>query len=123
RALTELGPSPASVQAVWSGVPAQSDLPLAALDREAKAALRPVTGETPVGLMLLREARFGGALVNLAAVDGIGRWLRVREGRPPRPCRPQRCELVLIGGKGALPRLPSLRVVRHAALAPAAPLW
>jgi len=60
RALTELGPSQTSVQAVWSGVPAQSALPLASLDRHAKAALRPVTGETPFALMLFREARFGG---------------------------------------------------------------
>ncbi|TMK76558.1 MAG: FtsX-like permease family protein [Actinobacteria bacterium] len=121
RALTELGPSQTSVQAVWSGVPAQSALPLASLDRHAKAALRPVTGETPFALMLFREARFGGAVVNLAAVDGLGRWLRVRKGRLPRPCRPQSCELVLVGGQGPLPRLPFLRVVGRATLTADAP--
>jgi hypothetical protein len=121
RALTELGPSERSAQVVWSGVPAQSELPLATLDRDAKEALRPVTGETPFALMLFRQARFGGALVNLAAVDGLRRWLRLREGRLPRPCRRQRCELVTVGGKGPLPRLPFLRVVGRATLAPDAP--
>src|SRR5439155_1412456 len=64
---------------------------------------------------------FGGAVVNLAAVDGLGRWLRVRKGRLPRPCRPQSCELVLVGGQGPLPRLPFLRVVGRATLTADAP--
>ncbi len=121
RALAELGPSQTSLQAVWSGVPAQSEVPLATLDRDAKEALRPVTGETPFALMLFRQARFGGALVNLGAVDGLRRWLRLRQGRVPRPCRPQRCDLVLVGGKGPLPRLPFLRVVGRASLTTDAP--
>ena len=38
QALVELGPSQASVQAVWSGVPAQSNLSLAGLGRAASGA-------------------------------------------------------------------------------------
>jgi hypothetical protein len=122
RQLVELGPSQASVQAVWSGVPAQSNLSLAGLDRAATDALEPVTGRRPFGVMLLRQASIGGAFVNLGAVDGLGRWLRLSSGRLPRVCRPNDCELVVVRGGGPVPRLPFLHVVGRASFAPDAPL-
>jgi hypothetical protein len=122
RALEQLGPSSTSVQAVWSGVPAQSSLTLAELDRDARHALRGVTGREPFGVMLYRQAPFGGTFVNIGAVDGLGRWLNVTSGRLPRRCRPDDCELVVVGSKPAAPRLPFLHVVGRATLAPDAPL-
>jgi len=122
RELARLGPSQTSIQAVWSGVPAQSDVAPAALDRQAKSALREIVGRTPFTVVLYRQARFGGAFVSLGGVDGLARWVTMREGRVPRPCSPTRCELVRVGGSGELPRTPLLPVVGRAALTPAAPL-
>ena len=48
RALAALQPSDRSVQAVWSGVPGQSDLSLPQLDRIARGALEPVLGTAAV---------------------------------------------------------------------------
>lgn len=122
RELARLGASRTSIQAVWSGVPAQSSATPAQLDREAKDALRPVTGQTPFGVSLFRQARFGGAFVNLGAVDRLARWVKLRSGRLPRPCTPKRCELVVVGGAGPLPSTPLLQVVGRGALSRDAPL-
>ena len=122
RALAALDPSDRSVQAVWSGVPTQSDVPVATIDREARDALRPVGGREPFGVLLFREARFGGAVVNLGAVDGLRPWVKIHSGRLPRPCRPSRCETIVVGGEGALPRLSYLPVVGRATIADGAPL-
>jgi len=122
RELARLGPSRTSIQAVWSGVPAQSDAAPATLDKQAKSALREIVGRAPFTVVLFRQARFGGAFVSLGGVDGLARWVTLREGRLPRPCSPTRCELVRVGGFGELPRTPLLPVVGRAALSPAAPL-
>ena len=42
RALAELQPSDRAIQAVWSGVPAQSDLTYRQLDRLARSAVQPM---------------------------------------------------------------------------------
>ena len=55
----------------------------------------------PFGVSLFRQAKFGGAFVNLGGVDGLARWIRLRSGRLPGRCTPRRCELVLVGGTGA----------------------
>jgi hypothetical protein len=122
RALAELRPSDRAVQAVWSGVPAQSDLSYAQLDRIARRAVRPVLGREPFAVLVFRQATWGGAFVNLGAVDGLARWLDLHGGRLPRPCTPGDCELVQIGGTPAAPRLPFLHVVGRATLRPGAPL-
>src|SRR5207249_2172721 len=45
------------------------------------------------------------------AVDGLGRWVRVRSGRLPRPCMPRRCEVFVVRGGGPIPDMPGLRLV------------
>jgi hypothetical protein len=122
RALAQLQPSDRAVQAVWSGVPGQSNLSLAALDRIARRALRPVLRQAPFAVAVFRQATWGGAFVNLGAVDGLARWIELRGGRLPAPCTPSRCELVQIGGAPAAPRLPFLHVVGRATFRPGAPL-
>ncbi len=122
RAIAQLPPSERAIQAVWSGVPAQSDLSPAQLDRLARATVTPILGRRPFRVEVFRQANWGGAFVNLGAVDGLARWLRVTQGRLPRPCARDDCELIQIGGAPAQPKLRGLRVVGRAAFEPGAPL-
>jgi len=122
RGLAQLQPSDRAIQAVWSGVPAQSNLSLRQLDTLAREALQPVLHQAPFRIAVFRQATWGGAFVNLGAVDGLGRWLVLHSGRAPRPCRPNDCELIQIGGAPVAPRLPFLHVVGRATLRAGAPL-
>ncbi len=122
RALAQLQPSDRAVQAVWSGVPAQSSLDYAQLDRLARAATEPILGQKPFGVLVFRQATWGGAFVNLGAVDGLARWLDLRSGRLPRRCTPADCDLIQVGGAPAAPKLPFLHVVGRATFKPGAPL-
>jgi len=122
RALGALDPSDRAVQVNWSGVPAQSNLTLPQLDRIARSALRPVLDTPPFAVLVFRQATWGGAYVNLGAVDGLSRWLVLRSGRLPQPCTRTRCEVVQIGGAPVAPRLPGMRVVGRATFRAGAPL-
>jgi len=122
RSLAELQPSERAVSVDWSGVPAQSNLSLRQLDRIARAALRPVLRRPAFSVYVFRQATWGGAYVNLGAVDGLSRWLVLRSGRLPRACTPTDCELVQIGGAPVAPKLPYLHVVGRATLRAGAPL-
>ena len=122
RALAALQPSDRSVQAVWSGVPGQSDLSQPQLDALARRALRPVLGQEPFAVTVFRQATWGGAYVNLGAVDSLARRVALRSGRLPAPCTAARCELVQIGGPPASPRLPYLHVVGRAVFRRGSPL-
>lgn len=122
RALAQLAPSDRAIQAVWSGVPAQSSLSFPRLDAIARAQTTQILGQEPFRVEVFRQATWGGAFVNLGAVDGLGRWLTLRSGRLPRRCTPSDCELVQIGGAPVQPKLPFLHVVGRAAFVPGAPL-
>ena len=122
RALAGLQPSDRAVQAVWSGVPAQSSLDYGQLDRLARAALEPVLHHPAFAVEVFRQATWGGAFVNLGAVDGLSRWIVLRSGRLPRRCTPHDCELVQIGGRPVAPKLPFLHVVGSATFRSGAPL-
>lgn len=122
RALAQLAPSDRAIQAVWSGVPAQSSLSYPQLDRLARAAVTPILGREPFAVVVFRQATWGGAFVNLGAVDGLARWLDLRSGRLPRRCTPQDCELIQIGGAPAAPKLPFLHVVGRATFRAGAPV-
>lgn len=122
RALAQLQPSDRAIQTVWSGVPAQSSLSLRKLDSLARAATTPIIGKPPFRVEVFRATTWGGAYVNLGAVDNLHKWIRLVHGRLPRPCRPLNCDLVQIGGKPAAPRIKGLYVVGRATLLPGAPL-
>jgi hypothetical protein len=122
RALAQLQPSDRAIQALWSGVPAQSNLSYAQLDRIARRATEQILRQKPFGVIVFRQATWGGAFVNLGAVDGLARWLDVRSGRLPHTCMPSSCELIQIGGEPAAPRLPFLHVVGRATFRAGAPL-
>jgi len=122
RALAQLQPSDRAIQAVWSGVPAQSSLSLTRLDAIARATVGPIIGVPPFRVEVFRQATWGGAFVNLGALDGPGRWLTLASGRLPKPCTPRDCELVQIGGKPVAPKIANLHVVGRARFTPGAPL-
>lgn len=122
RALAGLQPSDRAVQAVWSGVPAQSSLDYGQLDRLARNALQPVLHHPAFAVEVFRQATWGGAFVNLGAVDGLSRWIDLRSGRLPRTCTPHDCELIQIGGRPVAPKLPFLHVVGTATFRSGAPL-
>src|SRR6185437_13743081 len=110
-ALAQLAPSDRALQTVWSGVPGQSSLSFAQLDRFARAATAPILGQRPFTVEVFRQAEWGGVFVNLGAVDGLARWVDLRSGRLPKRCTPRDCELVQIGGAPVAPKLPFLHVV------------
>ena len=109
RATARIPEAERSVRAIWFGVPGQS-AGYEPLDRAARKALAPL-GQ-PFGVMLLRQAQVAGTLVDLTAIDGVGRFVHLRSGRLPEPCRPERCEVIQLGGAGPLPVTRDLRLVR-----------
>jgi hypothetical protein len=107
RAVASLAPADRSVQAIWFGT---NEAPWASLDRIARPALEALGGK-PVAVMLFREANVRGRLVDLRAVDGLARWVRVTSGRLPRPCTAARCEVLEIGGSLPVPHTAGLPLV------------
>ena len=105
RGITDLPGSERAVGATWGGLPPQEPGGgFAELDRLAKRALTPITGQSASAFVLYRETRIGGALVDLAAGNDLGRWIRLQSGRLPRRCTLSRCEVVQVAGAGPLPR-------------------
>src|SRR5439155_20879806 len=45
-------------------------------------------------------------------IQRLGRWVHLDSGRLPRACTAQRCEVLQVGGSGALPSDPRLHLVR-----------
>jgi FtsX-like permease family len=122
RSLAALAPSDRALQVTWSGVPAQSELSLAQLDRAARRALTVAVAQPAFRVAVYRQANWGGAYVSLGAVDGLAQRIALRTGRLPRPCIPARCELIQIGGAPVATTIPFLHVVGSAVLRPGAPL-
>ncbi len=110
RAAERLPEAERAVRAFWLGVPRTETWE--SLDRAADEALRPLTGRDPTAVLVYRQTQVGGALVDLGAADDLGRWVRLRSGRLPGPCRPERCEVIQIAGSGRIPDVPGLRLVR-----------
>jgi hypothetical protein len=111
RSLDAIPAPERAVRAAWFGVPGEADAGFAELDRRARAALAPVEAGAPQKVMLFRRSSIGGALVDLGAVDGLGRWVTLRSGRLPQTCVPARCEVLRIRGDGPLPRSAGVNVV------------
>src|SRR5205814_7733822 len=112
RAVISIDAADRGVRVDWSGIPAQGSPAFGTVDRVARRAVAPLPGGPPTRALLLREAEIGGALTDLAAIDHVRRWVRLRNGRLPRPCTPARCEVVQLAGSGRLPHLAGLNIVR-----------
>ena len=85
--------------------------PYATLDARVRRSLRTVTGRTAAATSLYRESQLGGEFLSLGAVDDLGRWVRIRSGRLPRPCTLSRCEVLVVRRGGRIPNVPGLRLV------------
>jgi hypothetical protein len=104
---------PAKVRAIrvnWFSVGGQV-APYATLDATVRRRLRQVLDAPATGTSLYRESQLGGYLLGLGAVDDLGRWVRLRSGRLPRVCRPERCEVLVIRRGGRIPNVPGARLV------------
>src|SRR5438128_2812403 len=110
RATERIPQADRTVRALWLGIPGQGEA-WSALNRKATTALRGISPRPPLAVMLYRETEVAGRLVDLAAVDGLGRFVRLTSGRLPRACGPARCEVVQLGWTGAIPGVPGLRLV------------
>jgi F0F1-type ATP synthase membrane subunit c/vacuolar-type H+-ATPase subunit K len=110
RQLRALSPDSRAIHVAWFSVGGQA-APYATLDRHVRRVLRGVTDRRPTGTSLYRESQLGGAFLSLGAVDNLGRWVRVRSGRLPRPCTRRRCEVLVIRPGGRIPNVPGLRLV------------
>jgi FtsX-like permease family len=81
--------------------------------RAAADALGLVGPLEPVRAVEFRPLRFRRHLVELTAVEGAGRYMRLSAGRLPRSCAPGRCEVLQIG-RARLPQTlaePGVRLV------------
>ena len=74
-------------------------------DRRARRALAALGAGGTRRVVLFRELRVQGELVELAASDDLASIVRVRSGRLPRSCTAAGCELLQIGGGGGSARL------------------
>ena len=70
-------------------------------NRRARRALAALGAGGTRRVVLFRELRVQGELVELAASDDLASIVRVRSGRLPRSCTAAGCELLQIGGGGS----------------------
>jgi hypothetical protein len=110
RSMSALPDTVRAVRVNWFSVGGQV-APYAQLDAHVRSVLEQVSDVRPTGTSLYRESQLGGALLSLGAVDRLGRWVRLRSGRLPRRCEPQRCEVIVIRHGGRIPNVPGLRLV------------
>jgi FtsX-like permease family len=123
RATARVPATDRTVRLVWGGIASGTGNDLGELDRTARRVLAPIAPQ-PARAMLFRQSIANGHLFDLGAVDGLGRFVHVQSGRLPRTCRPDRCEVLQLGGAGPIPDLEGLRLVRvgRATLDSAVPL-
>ena len=100
-----------SVRAVWFGLPGIGDEPQPVLERRARRALAGAGAGDATSLVLFRETTIAGSFAGLGGVEQLGRWVRLRSGRLPRLCTPERCEVLRLRGRGRLPQPEGLRLV------------
>ena len=105
-----LPPEVRAVRVNWFSVGGQA-APYATLDGRVRRELGRVVDRPATATSLYRESRLGGAFLGLGAVEGLGRWVRVRSGRLPHRCEPERCEVLVIRRGGRIPNVPGLRLV------------
>ena len=100
-----------SVRAVWFGIPAGNDERLDRLDEHVRGALDGLQLDGSTSLALFRESTVAGRFVGISAVEGLAPHVILRSGRLPRRCTPERCEVLRLRGRGAIPSAPGLRLV------------
>jgi hypothetical protein len=112
RTLADVPPPARALRIGYFGVPPQSGRYETELDAVATRALARLAPGEPIRAMQLRQTRIDRALVDLAAIDDLERWVRLESGRFPRECSPFRCEVIQLAGKGRVPSAPGVRLFR-----------
>jgi hypothetical protein len=113
RALAQVPATERSVAVVYADLGLERNgVTRPELEPLVERTLAGLTPGRPVGAVQFKLLRIGGNLANLAAVDGLGRWVTLTSGRLPRTCTSDRCEVLQLGGSGAMPSAPGLRFVR-----------
>ena len=110
-AIERIPASQRSVRAAWFGIPGDSTERLAALDEAVGEAFAEFGLRGPTPLVLYRESTVAGRFVGITAIEGVADHVLLRSGRLPRECEPERCEVLRLRGRGALPDAPGLRLV------------
>jgi hypothetical protein len=111
RATARVPAADRTVRLVWGGIASGPGTDVGALDRTVRGALEPLVS-TPTRAMLFRTSQAGGHLFDLGAIDGLARYVHIRSGHLPRPCRATHCEVLQLGGAGPIPEIQGLRLVR-----------
>src|SRR5919109_5631483 len=111
RATARVPAQDRTVRLIWDGIANGPGTDVPGLDRRARSALAPLV-RSPTRAMLFRTSESNGHLFDLGAIDGLGRYVQVRSGRLPQPCRADHCEVLQLGGAGPVPAIPGLRLVR-----------
>jgi hypothetical protein len=111
RAIEDIPTSARSVRVVWFGIPGDRTERLASLERAVDGALSRVRLDGPARLALFRESTVAGKFVGISAIDDVGPHVILRTGRLPRTCARERCEVLRLRGRGALPSTEGLRLV------------
>ena len=110
-AIERIPASERSVRAAWFGIPGDSSERLASLDGAVDEAFAGLGLDGPTPLVLFRESTVAGRFVGITAIEGVADHVLLRSGRLPRRCEPERCEVLRLRGRGALPDAPELRLV------------
>ncbi|MDP9286453.1 MAG: hypothetical protein M3P41_16075, partial [Actinomycetota bacterium] len=108
QASSRLAPADRVVQVTWSGAISGT---WGSLDRFVAPRMRTVSREPPAAAMLFREASIQRRLVNLRAVNDIGRYVQLLSGRLPKVCVPAHCEVLRLQGTGPIPSTRTLRLI------------
>ena len=119
EAMAHIAPGDREVAVTWGGATDR----FRPLDRFIEPRLRSLTGTPPAAAMLFRESSIQGRLVNVRAADDLDRYVRLLSGRLPAVCRPSRCEVLRLAGKGPIPSTPYLNLIEvgRAVLKPGTP--
>jgi FtsX-like permease family len=108
RATANVAPESRVVRLTWGGIASGAGTDATQLDRTARRALEPLV-RSPTRAMLFRTSQAQGHLFDLGAIDGLARYVHVRSGRLPKPCRSTaRCEVLQLGGSGPVPKVKGL---------------
>jgi hypothetical protein len=112
QAIERIPASERSMRAAWFGIPGDSSEQLASLDQVVHDAFAGFGLDGPTPLVLFRESTVAGRFVGITAIEGVEDHVVLRSGRLPGACTSERCEVLRLRGRGALPDAPGLRLAQ-----------
>jgi hypothetical protein len=112
RALARVPPADRALTVSYAdlGVPRRG-VDRRSLEPLVRSVLARLEPGRPTRVVQYKLLNLDGTLVNLAAMDGVSKWVRLRTGRLPETCSSDRCEVVRLAGSGPLPSVSGIRLV------------